>query len=99
MITRQELFCHGCDSYVQFNLDISISGNHHLDCPKCGHQHYRYVTNGVIEDGYRGNNPVYQVNNATWTSTSTWDTYNSSDTGTGGTSFLYDSWGSTTTGA
>lgn len=48
MIERQELYCHGCGNYVQFNLDLGIDGNHGLRCPVCGHIHYRVVENGRI---------------------------------------------------
>lgn len=48
MIEKQELFCHGCNSYVQFELDIEVDGNYTLDCPNCGHPHYRLVSDGRI---------------------------------------------------
>ena len=48
MIERQELFCHACNNYVQFNLDLEIDGNHVLKCPSCGHEHCRVVKNGQI---------------------------------------------------
>jgi len=37
MIERQELYCHDCGNYVQFDLDMSLNGNHVLHCPKCNH--------------------------------------------------------------
>ncbi len=101
MIKRQELYCHGCNGYVQFNLDTSLNGNHVLNCPKCGHQHHRYVNNGIIEGAMRSTPNVlsYRASSTTWTSTSTWDTYTSSDTtGTGGPTFLYEAWMDTGTG-
>jgi len=48
MIERQELHCHNCDKYVQFDLDLSLNGNHVLECPNCGHEHCRVVKNGQI---------------------------------------------------
>ena len=50
MIERQELFCHECRCYVQFSIDLSLNGNHVLNCPNCGHQHCRVVRNGRITD-------------------------------------------------
>jgi hypothetical protein len=47
---RQEMFCHGCDGYVQFELEIDVDGEYQIDCPNCGHQHFRYVRNGRITD-------------------------------------------------
>ena len=51
MNERQEIYCHECDRYVQFNIDTSLNGNHVLRCPNCGHEHCRVVTDGVITDG------------------------------------------------
>jgi hypothetical protein len=50
MIERQELHCHNCSKYVQFNLDTDLDGKHVLKCPNCGHEHCRYVNKGVISD-------------------------------------------------
>lgn len=47
-IRRQELHCHECNQYVQFNIDFELDGNHILNCPNCGHEHCRVVNNGVI---------------------------------------------------
>ncbi len=33
MLERQELFCHNCQSYVQFNLDTEMDGQYILNCP------------------------------------------------------------------
>jgi len=49
-VERQEIFCHNCSTYVQFDIDKSLDGRHVLNCPKCGHEHCRYVTDGTITD-------------------------------------------------
>ena len=49
-IERQELHCHECGKYVQFDLDLSMDGNHVLKCPNCGHEHCRVVQKGKITD-------------------------------------------------
>jgi hypothetical protein len=63
MIERQELHCHNCDKYVQFDLDLSLNGNHVLECPNCGHEHCRVVKNGRITldrwDSRNGNSAIY----------------------------------------
>ena len=46
----QELHCHNCGRYVQFRLDLSLNGNHVLNCPNCGHEHCRVVNDGKITD-------------------------------------------------
>ncbi len=50
MIERQELYCHNCGRYVQFPLDLSMDGKYTLNCPNCGHEHYRFVHDGIISD-------------------------------------------------
>lgn len=92
-IERQELYCHGCGGYVQFNLDLSVDGNYVLHCPKCGHDHYRVVKNGKITDERWGQSQsqIRIVSSITYTTTSTYSTTTSCS------NFLYTSWMNTTT--
>lgn len=60
MLERQELYCHHCENYVQFNLDTELNGEHILNCPVCGHKHYRYVNDGKISDKRWGRDPSQQ---------------------------------------
>jgi hypothetical protein len=98
-IERQELHCHGCNGYVQFDIDVELDGNHVLHCPRCGHEHCRVVRDGVIT-GIRWDvrhGPTYQVStgNVTYTTASTWDSC--TDQGTAQTgNYLYVSWMNTT---
>ncbi len=99
MIERQELYCHGCEQYVQFDVDTSLNGNHVLNCPRCGHRHYRLVENGRIT-GIRWSpaQPRYMVSASTITTmgTSAWDTYHSTASGAN-QYLLMQSWMNTTT--
>lgn len=49
-IERQELHCHDCGKYIQFDLDLEVEGNHVLECPVCKHQHCRVVQKGKVSD-------------------------------------------------
>ena len=107
MIERQEIFCHDCQKYVQFNIDVSLNGNHVLDCPNCGHQHCRVVENGVITDvrwGQRNQSlPTHQVSTYGLTSSATsfnmvYINLGTSTTNGTGTAFLSASWANTGTG-
>lgn len=96
-VERQELHCHNCDKHVQFNIDLSMNGNHVLKCPNCGHEHCRVVKDGIISDirwdsrnGPPPNGlPVIMVTgNITYTTTSTYGIYGGQQVqgqGTGGT--------------
>lgn len=95
-LEKQELHCHNCNKYVQFDLDLSIDGNYTLNCPNCKHPHYRVVENGKITDirwdsanrqfvttsGVPTSQPGIwvTVSTSTYTTTSTWDTYSSVST-------------------
>lgn len=56
-IEKQELHCHRCDRYVQFEIDVNMDGRHVLNCPNCGHEHWRIVKNGIITSDRWGQDP------------------------------------------
>jgi len=93
MIERQELYCHDCGNYVQFDLDMSLNGNHVLHCPKCNHEHCRVIKNGVItsERWDSRNGPTIPISTSatSWTVMSTYST-------SSGSTIMYDSWLNTT---
>ena len=95
-VERQELWCHDCGNYVQFDIDMEMDGNHVLECPSCGHEHCRVVRDGRITDIRWGsrNGPTINVSAATTTcsTASTFDTYTSTSTSGTSSSFLYQSW-------
>jgi len=50
---RQELYCTWCGKWVTIQMEMAHEGNHAIECPGCGHWHYRVVRDGVItEDRY-----------------------------------------------
>lgn len=102
MIERQELWCHNCTRYVQFDMDMELNGNHVLECPNCGHEHCRVVKDGIITDDRwdtrNGNTYAISASSATTTTTSVTMTYYSASTGTGtGAYLLSSSWLNTMT--
>jgi len=107
MIERQEIYCHECQNYVQFDIDVELEGNHILNCPNCGHEHCRVVEKGKITDvrwGQRNNTlPTYQVNTYSVTSSATCYSTGYVDMGTTcgttGSSIMYSAWANTTTAA
>ena len=68
-IERQEIYCHNCGKYVQFDINVSLNGNHVLPCPVCGHEHCRVVKDGEItgERWAQRNGPTIQVTTRTVT--------------------------------
>jgi len=87
---RQELHCHACSRYVQFNVDMSLNGNHVLRCPNCDHEHCRVVRDGKITDirWDQRNGPTFYIQNY-YISTSVVSTY---ITSTSNTSICYVQW-------
>jgi hypothetical protein len=89
MIERQELYCHNCGKYVQFDVDVSQNGNLILECPNCGHEHCRVIEDGKITERRwdRRNGTPYPpagsvvqtiiVTNTSWTNQSTYNNYTS----------------------
>jgi len=86
MDTREtEMFCHDCRNDFTAELDMDINGNHEIECPHCGHIHYRVVEDGrVTDDRYRSSMGIVQANAYTMTASS-----NNSNV------YLQQSWAST----
>jgi len=90
-VENQEIYCHNCGRYVQFPVDLSLDGNHVLNCPNCNHEHCRVIKKGVITDDRwaQRNGPTYiiraSVISTTATATSsgsyTWSSFGSASTG------------------
>lgn len=101
-IRKQELYCHNCNGYVRFELDTEMNGQHVLKCPKCHHEHYRYVEDGQISDRRWGSAnrpmPVYQVPSAmvTYSATSATSDFNMYSWGSDNTTANYQMSGSCT---
>lgn len=45
---RTIMDCHDCSKQFVALLDYSLSGNHVVECPHCGHHHCRVITNGKV---------------------------------------------------
>ena len=103
MIEKQELHCHNCNKYVQFEIDMELNGNHVLTCPSCGHEHCRVVKDGKITgdrwDSRNQESYIVNSNTITTTSNSTYSNYiiTSNNLMGTGTNFLYYSWMNSTT--
>jgi len=102
-VVRQELYCHACGNYVQFDLNLSLSGNHEVECPRCGHIHYRVVRDGRVTDiRWRSSYPTIPVMNVDYTTQSTMNTGSNSATlwryssGTAGTGWATQNTGGAT---
>lgn len=93
---RSELQCHECGRWVQFELDMSLEGNHVLNCPVCGHEHCRVVRRGRITDvRWSNRNRTYQASVYSYSNTSntSWTTSTTTSANFG----YYDTTGYTTT--
>ena len=87
-VRKQEIYCHACDGHVQFELDLDLDGDYELQCPNCGHTHYRRVRQGIITDiRWRSSSQQFmQITTATYSVQSILTTMSS---GTGGAYYQY----------
>jgi len=105
MKERQELWCHECQKYVQFDIDVSLNGQHIILCPSCGHEHLRIVENGVITEarwGSSNNNAMnyspysamqtFMTTGMTTSAASTYNLYTNSVNNGATTAFTYMAW-------
>jgi len=113
MNERQELWCHECQQYVQFDIDLTLNGNHVIVCPNCGHEHCRVVENGKITEArwdcrnvnMQASNTYLITTGTTSTAMSTYNTYsgigitgNQVAASSATTIFTYDCWLNSGTG-
>jgi len=105
MKERQELWCHECQKYVQFDIDVELDGDHIIVCPNCKHEHCRVVKDGKVTEvrwdsrnggGWTGN--AYMTSGATSTNASTYNTYSGTVMASVSTQFTYGAWMNLSTG-
>lgn len=47
---RKEFFCSECSNYFDTYLRLNMSGNFVVECPGCGHRHYRSINGGIVTE-------------------------------------------------
>ena len=100
MNERQELWCHECQKYVQFDIDTELNGNHVIICPECGHEHCRVVENGEITEVRWDSRNInmqagntYMTTGMTASTASTYATYNiNTATDSSASAITYGAW-------
>jgi DNA-directed RNA polymerase subunit RPC12/RpoP len=45
---RTDMNCTECSKNFIAQLDFGLDGNHVVECPYCGHEHCRVITNGKV---------------------------------------------------
>ena len=61
-LQRTEMHCHHCTKNFVAELDYDIQGDHVIECPHCGHEHCRKITDGKItEVRWDGRNSAHRV--------------------------------------
>ena len=59
---RTDMNCTNCSRNFIAQLDFGLDGNHVVECPYCGHEHCRVITNGkVTGDRWDGRNQRVDV--------------------------------------
>lgn len=65
---RTDMDCHGCtEANITPNRFIArinhdLNGNHEIECPRCGHIHYRLIKDGIVtEERYNSGYPTHKV--------------------------------------
>ena len=48
---EEEFYCSGgCGKYFKTYLRSNMCGNYTIECPNCGHHHYRVIKNGLVTE-------------------------------------------------
>jgi DNA-directed RNA polymerase subunit RPC12/RpoP len=68
---RSNVHCTNCGREFIATLDLSLNGNHIIECPHCQHEHYRVVKDGVVTEERWGSSSQQVFYAATTTITQT----------------------------
>jgi DNA-directed RNA polymerase subunit RPC12/RpoP len=49
-LTRTDMSCHMCSNSFIAVIDFDLTGDHEIECPHCGHIHYRAVKDGKVTE-------------------------------------------------
>lgn len=49
-VQRTDMNCHACSKSFVAELDLDLDGEYVIECPHCGHEHYRRVAKGAITE-------------------------------------------------
>lgn len=49
-LTKTDMHCHSCSKDFLAIIDYDLNGEHQIECPHCGHIHYRRVENGKVTE-------------------------------------------------
>ena len=61
-VARTDMTCTECSKKFIAELDFRIDGNHVVECPHCGHDHFRLIENGKItEERWKSGIPTTRV--------------------------------------
>lgn len=47
---RTDMYCHDCKKNFIAQLDMGLDGEHVVECPYCGHHHYRRIKDGAVTE-------------------------------------------------
>ncbi len=61
-LIRTDLYCHNCNSNFTAVINHDLDGNHEIECPRCGHYHYRVIKGGIVtSDRYDSDHRTHVV--------------------------------------
>jgi len=64
-MVRSDMYCHDCGKGFIAQFDLSLDGNHIVECPYCGHEHCRVVKNGkATSDRWDCRNPDHKADSS-----------------------------------
>jgi DNA-directed RNA polymerase subunit RPC12/RpoP len=49
-IVRTDMYCHDCNRSFLAHIDFDVDGDHVVECPHCGHHHYRSIRHGKVTE-------------------------------------------------
>jgi DNA-directed RNA polymerase subunit RPC12/RpoP len=61
-LVRTDVYCHSCTKNFIARINFDLDGQHEIECPYCGHLHYRMIKAGVVtNDRYQSDSTTHKV--------------------------------------
>lgn len=91
-LVRTDMNCTNCTKNFIAQLDMSLDGDHTIECPYCGHWHFRVVRDGKVTEDRSISNGNQRQPSANDPNRKSWKATSEPKFTSKGSAFIRDAW-------